>query len=405
MDSIFIVVIILIIGVICLIVGAALGFLLAKFRTQSTGEDSRIRVAQLEAELRVSQEKTIALEVIKKQLEDNFSSVASSVLRTVSNDLVGQSQQQITQGKLEISSIVDPLKESLTKLDINIRELEGKREGAYSAVQSQVALLNESNTNLQQTTQALASAMKSPTARGRWGEFQLRRIVELANLSRHIDFEEQATGDEGRADMIIHLSNQGILPVDSKFSLTAYLEAMELPNEEERRAKLLQHAKAMKGRITELAQKKYWEQFAGYQSPEFVIMFVPNETCLSSAIEADPDLFEYAIGQKVIITSPFTLFALMRAVAFGWQQTQITESAKQIAEQGKELYKRLSTFIGYFNEVRESLNQTVELFNKVVGSVEHRLLPAARRFEEAGLSEEKLEAAEEIEVRAKKVDR
>jgi DNA recombination protein RmuC len=318
--------------------------------------------------------------------------------------LVNQSQQQITQGKLEISNIVDPLKDSLGKLDTNIRELEGKREGAYSAVQSQVAMLAETNTNLQQTTQALASAMKSPTARGRWGEFQLRRIVELANLARHIDFEEQATGDEGRADMIIHLSNQGILPVDSKFSLTAYLEAMDLQNEEDRRAKLLQHSKAMKGRINELAQKKYWEQFEGYQSPEFVIMFVPNEACLSSAIEADPDLFEYAISQKVMIASPFTLFALMRAVAFGWQQTQVSESAKQIAEEGKELYKRLSTVIGYFNDVRESLNQTVELFNKAIGSVEHRLLPAARRFEEAGLSEEKLEAAEEIEVRAKKAD-
>jgi DNA recombination protein RmuC len=404
MDNFILLLAVLIVGLVCFVVGAGLGFLLARFRTQSTGEDVRIRVAQLEAELRVSQEKAIALEAIKKQLEDNFSSVASSVLRTVSSDLVGQSQQQITQGKLEISCIVDPLKESLTKLDTNIRDLEGKREGAYSAVQSQVALLAESNTNLQQTTQALASAMKSPTARGRWGEFQLRRIVELANLARHIDFEEQATGDEGRADMIIHLSNQGILPVDSKFSLTAYLEAMEFQNEDERKTKLLQHAKAVKGRVNELSQKKYWEQFSGSQSPEFVVMFVPNETCLSFAMEADPELFEYAINQKVVIASPFTLFALMRSVAFGWNQTQVAENAQQIAEQGKEIYKRLSTFIGYFNDVRESLNQTVELFNKVVGSVEHRLLPAARRFEEAGLSEERLEAAEEIEIRAKKID-
>jgi DNA recombination protein RmuC len=403
-DAVVAIIAILIAGVICLLIGAVLGFLLAKYRTQSTGEESRIRAAQLEAELRATQEKAVALETLKKQLEDNFSSLASSVLRTVSTDLVGQSQQQITQGRLAISGIVDPLKESLGKLDTNIRELEGKREGAYSAVQSQVAMLAEANTNLQQTTQALASAMKSPTARGRWGEFQLRRIVELANLSRHIDFEEQATGDEGRADMIIHLSNQGILPVDSKFSLTAYLEAMEIQNEEERKAKLLQHAKAIKGRINELAQKKYWEQFAGYQSPEFVVMFVPNETCLSYAIEADPGLFEYAIDQKVIIASPFTLFALMRSVAFGWNQTQVAENAQQIAEQGKELYKRLSTFIEYFNDVRESLNKTVELFNKVVGSVEHRLLPAARRFEEAGLSEVNLVTAEEIEVRAKKVD-
>jgi DNA recombination protein RmuC len=405
MDGILIVIIILIIGVICLVVGVALGYLLARFRTQSAGEESRIRAAQLEAELRVSQEKAIALEAIKKQLEDNFSSVASSVLRTVSNDLVGQSQQQITQGKLEISSIVDPLKESLTKLDINIRDLEGKREGAYGAVQSQVALLAESNTNLQQTTQVLASAMKSPTARGRWGEFQLRRIVELANLSRHIDFEEQATGDEGRADMIIHLSNQGILPVDSKFSLTAYLNAMDTQDEEEKLSLMQQHAKAMRGRVNELAQRKYWEQFSSYQSPEFVVMFVPNESCLSCGIEADPDLFEYAINQKVIIASPFTLFALMRTVAYGWNQTQVAENAKQIAEQGKELYKRLATFIEYFNDVRENLNKTVDAFNKVVGSVEHRLLPSARRFEEAGLSEDKLEAADEIEVKAKKVDR
>jgi DNA recombination protein RmuC len=405
MDTSVIILTGLIVCAISFAVGIGLGFLLAKYRTQSSGEESRIRAAQMEAQLKAAQEKAIALETLKKQVEDNFSAVAASVLRTASGDLVSQSQQQIEKGKLEISGIVNPLKESLTKLDGNIRDLEGKREGAYSAVQSQVEILAKSNENLQQTTQALASAMKSPTARGRWGEFQLRRIVELANLSRHIDFEEQATGDEGRADMIIHLSNQGILPVDSKFSLTAYLEAMETQGEEEKKDRLQEHVRAMKGRINELGQKKYWEQFSGSPSPEFVVMFVPNESCLSCAMEEDPGLLEYAVSQKVILASPFTLLAIMRAVAYGWQQTQITENARQIAEQGKELYKRLSTFIGYFNDVRESLNNTVEQFNKVIGSMEHRLLPAARRFEEAGLSEEQIDAPEVIDIRAKKMDR
>jgi DNA recombination protein RmuC len=284
-------------------------------------------------------------------------------------------------------------------MDGYVRELERKREGAYQRLQEQLQNLATTHSELQTTTINLSQALKSPTVRGRWGEMQLRRVVEMAGMVKHVTYDEQVTTDGGRPDMIAYLPNGGVLPVDSKVPLAAYLDAMEAKDEETRRTKLGKHAKAMQDRIQELSQKKYWEQFDN--TPDFVVMFVPNEACLGAAFEINPSLLEYGIEKHVLISTPVTLLALLRAVAYGWQQQQITENARQIAEQGRELYRRLETFIGHMAELRKDLNKTVDGYNKAVGSLERRLLPAARRFEEMGVTASELDVPQTIDTQAK----
>jgi DNA recombination protein RmuC len=210
----------------------------------------------------------------------------------------------------------------------------------------------------------------------------------MAGMLNHVSFDEQAATDLGRPDMITYLPNGGILPVDSKVPLGAYLSAVESIEEEKRKLHLAEHAKAMRSRIRDLAQKQYWEQFPS--SPDFVVMFVPNEACLGAAFESDPSLLEHAIGKKVLICSPVTLVALLRSVAYGWQQKHLTENAARIAEEGRELYARLELFVRRFSEAGQAIGKAVERYNAAVGSLERRLMPAARRFQELGVSSEDL---------------
>jgi DNA recombination protein RmuC len=298
--------------------------------------------------------------------------------------------------KKDFQGVVDPLKESLTSMDTHVRELEKNREGAYKSLEQQLAQLRDTHTKLQQSTITLTEALRSPTVRGRWGEIQLRRVVEMAGMVNHVSFDEQATTDLGRPDMIAYLPNGGVLPVDSKVPLASYLAAMDHRDDDARKHHLREHAKAMRSRVKELGQKQYWDQFQS--SPDFVVMFVPNEACLGAAFEHDPELLEYAIDKKVLISSPVTLLALLRAVAYGWQQHQITENALRIAEEGRELYARLDTFVNHLGDVGDSLGKAVERYNRAVGSMEKRLMPSARRFKELGLSSKEIEAPDDIDV-------
>jgi DNA recombination protein RmuC len=210
----------------------------------------------------------------------------------------------------------------------------------------------------------------------------------MAGMDHHVAFDEQAAIESGRPDMIVHLPNGGILPIDSKVPLESYLEAMEAVDDQIRIKRLDKHARAMRERVRELGQKMYWDQFDA--APDFVVMFVPNESCLGAAFERDPALLEYAIEKKVLISSPVNLLALLKAVAYGWQQYQITENALRIAREGKELYKRIETFIYHLTEVGRSLARSIEGYNKAIASLERRLLPAARRFQEMGVSTSEL---------------
>jgi DNA recombination protein RmuC len=229
--------------------------------------------------------------------------------------------------------------------------------------------------------------MRSSTARGRWGELQLRRVVELSGMQQHVDFVEQATTDAGRPDMIVRLPNGGELPVDAKAPATAYLQAVESEGDVQVQ-RLAEHAKAFRQRIQELSRKQYWAQFP--QAPEAVVMFVPMESALAAAFEADPELFEYGVAHRVLIASPVTLVALLRAAAFGWQQSRVAENAREIARQGGELYERLLNVLRPVVGLGSQLARTVEHYNKSIASLESRLLPAARRFRDLTAANEEL---------------
>ena len=274
----------------------------------------------------------------------------------------------------------------MSKLDKQVRELEASREGAYSSLGTQLEGLHKLQDSLRQQTTTLAQALKSPTVRGRWGEVHLRRLVELSGMANHVDFTRAGSRrDAGRPDMVIRLPEKGLVPVDSKVPLDAFLKAMETDDEDARRQYLAEHAKAFRARIRELAQRAYWEQFE--KVPEVVVMFVPMEASLSAAFQSDRDLFEYAFQNKVLVTSPIALFALLRAIAFGWQQQQVAENAAEIAAQGKSLYERVNTFVGHLSGVGKSLDASVRKYNEAVGSLDTRVLPAARRLRDLGVGQ------------------
>jgi DNA recombination protein RmuC len=379
------------IAIAAFMAGVAIGLiLLARKRTTAQKEIThyRVQLAELEAGRRGDVEKTKWVEQAEAQLREAFESLASKALRSNSAELTRQ-----TKGELE--SLVDPLSKNLKNLEEHVRMLESKREGAYSRLGEQLHQLNRMQAELQTTTTTLAQALRSPTVRGRWGEMQLRRIVEMAGMSDHVDFDEQATGESGRPDMIVRLPNSGVLPIDSKVPLDAYLDAMEASDLPTRSARLSAHAKAMRTRIHDLGLKSYWEQFK--DAPDFVVMFVPNESCLGAAFESDPDLLEYAMKNRVLISSPVNLLALLRTVAYGWQQHQVTENASRIAGEGRELHKRVSKFFEHLGKIGTSLDKSVRAYNEAIRSFESRVLPSARRFEDLCAVQEEVDQLKQVD--------
>jgi DNA recombination protein RmuC len=381
----------ILIGIVSFLIGLAIGLVAwskAKAGAMRKRADLEASIAALEVENRGSAEKLEWIENAEEKMRDAFKALAGDVLKSNSEMLTGQA-------KKDISSIVDPLKDNLSSLDGYVRELEKSREGAYKSIEQQLKDLRDTHTRLQETTSSLSHALKNPPVKGRWGELQLRRVVEMAGMVSHVEFEEQAATDQGRPDMIIRLPNGGVLPLDSKVSLSAYLAAMESDDEKSRGARLAEHAKAMRARIRELGLKHYWDQFE--KTPDFVVMFVPNEACLGAAFEVEPDLLEYAIGNKVLISSPVTLLALLKSVAFGWQQQKMAENALRIVKEGKEFYSRMDKFIEKFAILGRSLGKSVESYNAAIGSMDRRLIPVSRRLKELGVSDRDIETPGEID--------
>lgn len=306
--------------------------------------------------------------------------------------LTSNAHQFLTQAREKLNELLELQKKdwglqkaefkSLAELDKQIQEMEQKREGAYHSLKQQVTNLKISYQELQKTTFNLTQALKSTTVRGRWGEVQLRRIAEMAGMISYVDFNEQVTVEEGRPDMLIHLPNEGIIPVDSKAPMNAYLEAQQIQEEDERKKKLDEHAKAMRSHVKALSLKAYWSQFQ--RSPEFVVMVVPYDSGLTAAFERDGKLLEDALANKVLIVSPVSLLALLKVIAYGWLQLQLAENAQKIAAQGKELYNRFITFSSHLSEIGKRLNATVQSYNKAAGSMESRILPSIQRLKEMG---------------------
>ncbi|UCF65179.1 MAG: DNA recombination protein RmuC [bacterium] len=376
-----------------LVTGLLLGWIILQTRFSAKQKMLEIENVQLKKDLEADVERMKWLEMTQDKLKESFKALSSDLLSANSSLFLNQAREKLSEvlelqkrdwglHKEEFKSMVDPLSKNLQELDKQIQELEQKREGAYQGLIQQVSQLGLSYQELQKTTLNLTQALKSTTIRGRWGEVQLRRIAEMAGMISYVDFNEQVTVEEGRPDMLIHLPNQGIIPVDSKVPMNAYLESQEIQEEDARQRKLAEHSRAMRAHMKSLAQKAYWSQFD--RSPEFVVMVVPYDSGLTAAFEKDGKLLEDALENKVLIVSPVSLLALLKVIAYGWLQLQLAENAQKIADQGKELYNRFVTFSGHLSDMGKKLNMTVQSYNKSVGSLESRILPSIQRLKEMG---------------------
>jgi DNA recombination protein RmuC len=373
-----------------LLLGVALGAALAWVLARGRAARAELELARLEVglaqERKTAAEKLALLAEAKDELTNTFKALSSETLQTTLERFHANARDHDVQQRKAMELLVAPMKDSLQRFDGQIKDLERARSHAYGALITQVRSLAESQERLRGETNNLVTALRAPSVRGRWGELQLRRVVEMAGMLSHCDFVEQrtATVDERRIrpDLIVKLPGGKNVVVDAKVPLEAYLRALEAKDEEARLAGLADHARQIRQHIQKLSMKSYWEQFQ--PSPEFVVLFIPGEAFYSAALQHDPALIEEAIGERVLVATPTTLIALLKAVAAGWQQETVAQSARAVSELGRDVYTRLSTLGDHLARLGRKLDGAVSDYNQTIGSLERRVLPAARRLADHG---------------------
>ena len=374
------------------IVGAAFGSLVLWLVGRA--RSARLE-ATLEQERRSAADRIATLEQSEIRLTDTFKALSGDALksnneaflqlaRTTLDKYQDGAKTDLEQKKKDVETVVKPIAESLEKVNAQITELEKMRRQDYGALAQHLETLRAHADALTNETRNLGNALRKPIVRGRWGEIQLERVVEMAGMLDHVDFHRQVTteGEEGRLrpDLTVHLPGGKTIVVDAKAPLDAYLSAVEAKDEAAAKEYMKQHARVVKTHVAKLSEKSYWSQFVA--TPEFVVMFLPGENFFSAALEHEPALIEDAVKEHVIIATPTTLIGLLKAVAFGWRQEKIAESAQEIKTLGKDLYTRLSKLAEHFGKVGVNLERSIVAYNEAVGSLETRVLPAARRFHE-----------------------
>ena len=383
--------------------GVLLGVLLAHLRAARHIETLRVELARAQARLEATAlqdaDRVELLAQSETRLRAAFDSLAGETLRTnselflrLAREALGREQAvgagQLKERELAIAQLVEPLRHALERTEAQVQAFERERCEAFAGLRAQIETLAGSQAQLQRETRNLVTALRRPEVRGRWGELTLRRLVELAGLAEHCDFTEQlqVVGEEGtlRPDLVVHMPDARDLVIDAKTPLEAYLTALDATTEEERAQALRRHAQQVETRVRELSAKAYWTQFE--RSPEFAVLFLPGDQFLSAALGERPELLESALAQSVIIATPSTLVALLKAVAYGWRQSAVAHNAAQIRDLGQELYRRLSTFNGHLGRMGQRLATAVEAYNAAVGSLERQVLPQARRFSDLGVT-------------------
>jgi len=368
-----------------LLAGGAISWMLAAARGRAAAAAAEARATEMQR----------AFETAERRLVDSFKALASDALKANTDGFLSlaherldriqkEAEQRLQAGGREIANLVGPVRESLGRVDEHIRAIETARQSAYDHLTIEVGKLQAETVNL-------VTALRKPDVRGRWGEIQLKRVVEFAGMLDRCDFQEQAsvTGEDGRLrpDLVVRLPGGKNIVVDSKVPLAAYLEAMEAPAGEPRVAKLREHAQQVRTHMTKLGQKSYFEKFT--PAPEFVVLFLPGEAFFAAALEHDPTLIEEGVGKNVILAAPTTLIAMLKAVHYGWKQETIAENALAISKAGQELYERTATLVDYLSKVGVSLGNSVESFNQAIASYESRVVPSARRLKELGVAGQK----------------
>lgn len=347
-------------------------------QTLDVEREARVKAeTELANATRSFEEQKRFIEEARTRLTDTFKALSADALKDSSGAFVERAE-----------ALMKPLNESLKRYEDHVQALEQSRQKAYGSLEEQLKALGGAHRELTDATGNLVNALRRPEVRGRWGELTLRRVVELAGMSEHCDFTEQVSVESEtgvlRPDMIIHLPSQRDVVVDAKVPLSAYMEAIEVDSEEERARLLGRHAEQVRSHMRRLSQKGYWDQFA--HAPDFVVMFIPGESFFSAAVQQRPELLEEGMRQRVVLGTPTTLIVLLWSVAYGWRQEQLAQNAQEISDLGRQLYERMTTLADHISEMGKGLERANQAYNRAVGSMEHRVFPAARRFKDLGVT-------------------